>query len=78
MKLTRQLLEAKIKEYLDDMYSFGDEDVETTANILNTMNRFLVESNGEISKKMLLEMADNSQGETQYVMKDFILYMDNV
>ena len=78
MKLTRQLLETKIKEYLDDMYSFGDEDVETTANILNTMNRFLIESNGEISKKMLLEMADNSEGETQYVMKDFILYMDNV
>jgi hypothetical protein len=78
MKLTRQLLETRIKEYLDDAYAYGDENVETTANILNTMNRFLIESNGEISKKMLLEMADNSQGETQYVMKDFILYMENV
>jgi len=77
MKLTRQLLEQKINEYLDDVYSYGDEDIETTKNILVTMDKFLIEnSSGEISKQFLLEMAKNSTGESKTVINDFLLYLE--
>ncbi len=77
MKLTHQLLEQKISEYLDDIYSYGDvEDLNTVKNILSTMNHLLVESHGEISKNVLLEMANNSTGESKLVLHDFLLYLE--
>jgi len=77
MKLTHQLLEQKISEYLDDIYSYGDvEDLNTVKNILSTMNHLLVESYGEISKNILLDMANNSTGESKLVLHDFLLYLE--
>jgi hypothetical protein len=77
MKLTNKLLEAKIKEYIDESYAFGDSDVELSENVLKTMNGFLFESKGEITKTMLLEMANNSTGESKEIINDFILYLEN-
>ena len=37
----------------------------------------LNESNG-INKEILTEAANNSQGESKYIIEDFILYLENI
>ena len=77
MKLTHNELDQKTQEYIDDMYSYGnDEDLTLNENVLKSLKLLLVESDG-ISKEMLTEAAKHSEGEVKYIIEDFILYIEN-
>jgi hypothetical protein len=77
MKLTHQELDKKIQEYIDDMHSYGNEsEITLNENVLKSLKMLLVESDG-ISKSTLVEAANNSQGESKYIIEDFILYIEN-
>jgi hypothetical protein len=77
MKLTHQELDKKIQEYIDDMHSYGNEnEIVLNENVLKSLKMLLVESDG-ISKSTLVEAANNSQGESKYIIEDFILYIEN-
>jgi len=77
MKLTHKELDQKIQEYIDDMHSYGNEsEIVLNENVLKSLKMLLVESDG-ISKSALVEAANNSQGESKYIIEDFILYIEN-
>jgi len=77
MKLTHSELESKINEYVDESYAFGDSEGKLIENVLKSLKIMLNESNG-INKEILTEAANNSQGESKYIIEDFILYLENI
>jgi hypothetical protein len=76
MRLTSEELSKKIQEYLDDSYSFGEEDITLTENVLKSVS-MLNETEKGMSKERLSELAENSEGESKSILEDFILYLEN-
>jgi len=76
MRLTSEELSKRIQEYLDDSYSFGEEDVTLTENVLKSVS-MLNETEKGMSKERLSELAENSEGESKSILEDFILYLEN-
>jgi len=76
MKLTNALLESKINEYIDESYAFSDFDPILSKNVLRSMNKLLLENKKHITKNMLVEIANNSTGESKYIIEDFILFLE--
>jgi hypothetical protein len=76
MRLTSEELSKRIQEYLDDSYSFGEEDITLTENVLKSVS-MLNETEKGMSKERLSELAENSEGESKSILEDFILYLEN-
>ena len=76
MKLTSTLLESKINDYIDESYAFSDFDYVLSKNVLKSMNKLLLENKKHITKNMLVEIANNSNGESKYIIEDFILFLE--
>jgi hypothetical protein len=76
MKLTSTLLESKINDYIDESYAFSDFDSVLSKNVLRSMNKLLLENKKHITKNMLVEIANNSNGESKYIIEDFILFLE--
>jgi hypothetical protein len=76
MKLTSTLLESKINDYIDESYAFSDFDSVLSKNVLKSMNKLLLENKKYITKNMLVEIANNSNGESKYIIEDFILFLE--
>jgi hypothetical protein len=76
MKLTSTLLESKINDYIDESYAFSDFDSVLSKNVLKSMNKLLLENKKHITKNMLVEIANNSNGESKYIIEDFILFLE--
>jgi fructose 1,6-bisphosphatase len=77
MKISQEELSKKIQEYIDDSYAFGDSDMVVTENVLKSIS-MLNEMEKGIDSKRLSELAENSNGESKNIIKDFILYMESM
>lgn len=77
MKLTIEEFSKKVNSYLDDSYSYGDHDVTVSENVLKSISMLSENENG-IDKNRLSELAENSTGESKYIIEDFILYLENI
>jgi len=72
----------RIKEYLNDIEAYGDEDVYTTSytkiceNVLSNVKPLILESKNPIT---ILENHKKQLNKTEKtVIDDFILYMENI
>lgn len=77
MKITQEELSKAINNYIDDNYAFGEGESKITENVLKSLN-MLNETEKGMDKKRLQELAENSSGESKYILEDFILYLENI
>lgn len=77
MRITQEELSKAINNYIDDNYAFGDDEPKMTENVLKSLN-MLNETEKGMDKKRLQELAENSSGESKYILKDFILYLESI
>jgi hypothetical protein len=76
MKLTQEKLTTLINEYIDDSYSFGDEEPDLINETLTSYKQLLTETNNQvITLEALNEHASTLNSQNKDVFDDFILYI---
>jgi hypothetical protein len=76
MKLTQEKLTTLINEYIDDSYSFGNEDPDLINETLTSYKQLLTETNNQvITLEALNEHASTLTSQNKDIFDDFILYI---
>jgi hypothetical protein len=76
MKLTQEKLTTLINEYIDDSYSFGNEDPDLINETLTSYKQLLTETNNQvITLEALNEYASTLTSQNKDIFDDFILYI---
>lgn len=76
MKLKQETLTKLINEYIDDSYSFGDENPDLINETLTSYKQLLTESDNQIvTLEALNEHASKLEGQNKDIFEDLILYI---
>ena len=76
MKLEQTHINKLITEYIEDIYSFGDENPDLINETLNSYKQLILESNKPVITLEALKSHASSLTESkQEVFNDFILYL---
>ena len=76
MKLKQETLTKLINEYIDDSYSFGNEDPDLINETLTSYKQLLTESDNQIvTLEALNEYASKLEGQNKDIFEDLILYI---
>ena len=76
MKLKQETLTKLINEYIDDSYSFGNEDPDLINETLTSYKQLLTESDNQIvTLEALNEHTSKLEGQNKDIFEDLILYI---